>query len=131
MALNGWDNVEPRQVALAAAPGTVSMSDAEDWVAGNVFEGGGAEVQAVTLDDLCAELRVERVDWLKMNIEGAEKDAVLGMERMAPHIRHLTISCHDFLGTEWGRSKDQVVSWLRRSRIHGGRARPDGERGRA
>jgi FkbM family methyltransferase len=113
VALNRWDNVEPRQVALAGSPGTVSMSDSEDWVAGNVFEGGGAEVQAVTLDDLCAELGVERVDWLKMNIEGSEKDAVLGMERMAPHIRHLTVSCHDFLGTEWGRSKDQVVSWLR------------------
>jgi len=112
VALNGWDQVEPRQVALAAEAGTVLMSDSDDWVAGNVFEGGGAEVQAVTLDDLCAELGVERVDWLKMNIEGSEKDAVRGMERMAPHIRHLTISCHDFLGTDWGRSKDRVVSWL-------------------
>lgn len=111
-ALNGWGNVECQQVALAAAEGTVSMSDSEDWVVGNVYEPGGVDVRAVTIDDLCAELGANHIDWLKMNIEGSEKDAVQGMERMAPHIAHLTISCHDFLGTEWGRSKAVVVGWL-------------------
>jgi len=109
---NGWHNVELHQVALAGEPGSLSMSESEDWVAGNVFESGSVEVRAVTLDDLCGELGVTRIDWLKMNIEGSEKDAVRGMERVAPHIAHLTISCHDFLGTEWGRSKVRVLEWL-------------------
>ena len=34
------------------------------------------------------------------------------MERMASHIRHLTISCDDFLGTDWGRSREEVTAWL-------------------
>lgn len=112
--LNGWAHVEPVQVALAAEPGTLTISDDDEgWIAGNVYEGRGVEVRATTVDDLCAELGIEHVDWLKMNIEGAEKEVVLGMERMAPHVRHLTISCHDFLGTEWGRSLAPVTAWLR------------------
>ena len=47
-----------------------------------------------------------------MNIEGAEKEAIKGMEAIAPMIRNVTISCHDFLGTEWARSKSEVTSWL-------------------
>lgn len=111
-ALNDWPQVELHQVALAAEAGTVMMSDSEDWITGNMYEAGNVEVRAVSLDELCAELGIQSIDWLKLNIEGAEKEAVLGMERMAPHIRHLMISCHDFLGTEWGRSKAQVTGWL-------------------
>ena len=64
------------------------------------------------MDELCESLGIEQVDWIKLNIEGAEKEALRGMERMAPRVRNLTISCHDFLGTEWGRSKDVVTEWL-------------------
>jgi hypothetical protein len=34
------------------------------------------------------------------------------MEDIAPGIRHVTIACHDFIGTEWSRSKDDVIAWL-------------------
>ena len=111
-ALNDWPQVEPKMVALAAEAGTVMMSDSENWVSGNMYEPGTAEVRAVALDDLCNDLGIDCIDWLKLNIEGAEKEAVLGMERMAPHVRHMTISCHDFKNTEWGRSKEVVTGWL-------------------
>ena len=111
--MNGWENVQPVQVALSDRPGTVTISDDEaNWLSGNIFEGDGVEVAATTFDDLCAERGITRVDWVKMNIEGAEKDALRGMERMAPHVHHMTIGCHDWLGTEWGRSREQVLAWL-------------------
>ena len=88
------------------------IQDEESWVAGNIYAGEGVEVRAVPLDGLCEERGIREVAWVKMNIEGAERDALRGMERMAPHVQHLTISCHDFLGTEWGRTKDFVVEWL-------------------
>ena len=111
---NAWSHVTPIHVALTSTPGKVSISDdPEQWVAGNIFESeGSVEVDARSFDDVCESLGIEHVDWVKMNIEGAEKDALRGMERMAPHIRNFTISCHDFLGTEWGRSKDEVLAWL-------------------
>lgn len=124
--LNRWSQVTPMNIALTSSPGTVSISDdPEGWVAGNIFESeGSVDVQARTFDDVCATLGIEHVDWVKMNIEGAEKDALRGMERMAPHIQNLTISCHDFLGTEWGRSKDEVLAWLE---AHGFTAEMRGE----
>lgn len=112
---NGWGHVTPVQAAIVADPGEVVISSAEDqeWIAGNIFEPGqGVAVQGRTLDELCETLGIEEVDWIKMNIEGAEKDALRGMERIASRVRNLTISCHDFLGTEWGRSKDEVMAWL-------------------
>lgn len=111
---NRWSQVTLLNVALASQPGRLTISDdPETWVAGNIFESDGAvEVVAETFDDLCERLGIDQVDWVKLNIEGAEKDALRGMERMAPRIRNFTISCHDFLGTEWGRSKDEVLDWL-------------------
>lgn len=111
-AINDWPHVETIQVALSDKPGTLRMSSSDSWVVANIFEDGDVQVPATTLDNLCEERGITRIDWLKMNIEGAEREAIRGMERMAPSIRHLTISCHDFLGTEWGRSKDAVLKWL-------------------
>ena len=124
--LNGWAQVSPLNVALTSTPGTVSISDdPEQWVAGNIYESeGSVDVEARTFDDVCTTLGIEHVDWVKMNIEGAEKDALRGMERMAPHIQNFTISCHDFLGTEWGRSQDEVFGWLK---AHGFTAEMRGE----
>lgn len=113
VSLNNWPQVELVQMAVSDRPGTLMITDeGDDWVAGNVYSDHGSVVRATTVDELCAERGITEVDWIKMNIEGAEKDAVRGMERMAPHIRHLTISCHDFLGTEWGRSLEVVTGWL-------------------
>lgn len=110
--VNDWPQVEPVQAAITDRTGVVTMADTDSWVTANVFESGSIEVPSLTLDELCQSRRIDRIDWLKMNIEGAEREAVRGMERMASHIRHLTISCHDFLGTDWGRSREEVTSWL-------------------
>lgn len=110
--LNGWDHVEPLQVALSDHAGEVLISEDDNWIEANVYSDKGIPVRATTFDEICAARGITMVDWVKMNIEGAEKDALRGMEEMAPHVRHLTIACHDFLGTEWGRSMDQVLAWL-------------------
>lgn len=109
---NGWQHVEPVHVAVGSAPGTVHVSDDTHWVAGNIFGGRGEPVAMDTIDALCAARGIDHIDWVKMNIEGAEKDALRGMEAMSSRVRHLTISCHDFLGTEWGKSLDVVTGWL-------------------
>ena len=37
-----------------------------------------AEVEAVTLDSFCRRHRIDRIDYLKLDVEGAELDALLG-----------------------------------------------------
>ncbi len=64
-------NVEAVHVRLGA-PSHVTISDDEaNWLAGNNRSSDGVEVAATTFDDLCAERGITRVDWVKMNIEGA------------------------------------------------------------
>jgi hypothetical protein len=55
-------------------------------------------VPARRLDGIASELGIQQVDLLKMNIEGAEVDAMLGAGTLLDRTRHVCISCHDFLG---------------------------------
>jgi FkbM family methyltransferase len=65
------------------------------------------EVETTTIDDIFAQLRLDHVDFAKINIEGAELLALWGGAASLPRIRHLCISCHDFQADE-GRAGDDV-----------------------
>lgn len=57
---------------------------------------GTQTVQAITLDDLASRLSLPRVDWIKMDIEGAETDALRGAERILRKFRPiLFIEIHE------------------------------------
>jgi FkbM family methyltransferase len=87
------------ELSISAGPSHLGPSHLMNTV---LNEGGGVKVPARTLDSLAEELGIEQVDLLKMNIEGAERMAVEGFDRLAPHIRHAAISCHDFVATHFG-----------------------------
>lgn len=98
--LNGLANVKPVQAALMDKPGTVHLEESKSlWMETAVTRNGdsrGIEVRARTLDELCAEEGVANIAFLKMNIEGAERYALLGMERMFARVRQICVACHDF-----------------------------------
>ena len=48
----------------------------------------------------------------KMNIEGAELLALPALSRQLAIVPHRCVSCHDSLGTEWGRTRQGVKHWL-------------------
>ena len=79
-------------------------------------------VQGVPLDQICREQGITRVDLLKMNIEGAERYALDGMEETLFRTRHVCIACHDFLAEgsdrEELRTRDLVIERLRRYGFH-------------
>jgi FkbM family methyltransferase len=76
----------------------------------------GTPVQASTVDDLCAQHGIERIDFLKMNIEGAERMAILGMQRIIKNTQCVVIACHDFRSERGDdgdfSTKQAVVSFL-------------------
>jgi FkbM family methyltransferase len=53
-------------------------------------------VKGVRFDDLCAEYAIGRIDFLKMNIEGAERTALAGCGRALDRTRLVSIAAHDF-----------------------------------
>lgn len=110
--MNKWNNVEAIHAAVVDQAKPVSISDSDDYQLSNVFSSGANMVQGITLDDFVEERGIDHVDYLFMNIEGAERLAIRGMDRVAQMTDHICISCHDFLGTDWGRTSEEVRAWL-------------------
>lgn len=72
------DKVQPRQVAVARTPGTITICGDDSIADGCARLGAGAAaetVEAQTLDNLFAGTAI---DYLKMDIEGADLDALEG-----------------------------------------------------
>lgn len=98
---NSLSNVIPMQHAVADTETSVTIDDGAPEYGGSIAAtiggSGKTEVRAVTIDQILAGQGCERVDLLKMNIEGAEQLAIRGMTRSMSKIRNVVISCHDFI----------------------------------
>ena len=96
---NRLDNVTAINAAVADRAGTVTISNQVDYVLNSIVgeDPNGIEVPCRTLDEIALELGVDHVDLLKMNIEGAERSALLGLTNTLEHVANVCIGCHDFL----------------------------------
>lgn len=97
--LNHLTNVIPLHLALMDKAGTVHILEGPStWQENAVhFHGdSGVPVPADTLDAVCDRLGIDQVDFLKMNIEGAERFALRGIERVITKIGQICVACHDF-----------------------------------
>lgn len=85
VAANGFQNASVVQAAASDSCGEVSFgcAPASSW-SGIYYERPTKRivVRAVTLDSLCGELGLSRVDFVKIDIEGAEGVALEGMSEM-------------------------------------------------
>jgi FkbM family methyltransferase len=105
---NSLANVTALDVMLAEYDGEAAMSDEGNHLR-NARADAGIRVGARRLDSLARELGIDRIDLLKMNIEGAETDALHGLGPLVDRTGHVVISCHDFLGIP---TKAAVCSFL-------------------
>lgn len=98
--LNRLHNVTPVHLALLDRPGSVVLEESpSSWLEHSVRRGTNAQgitVPAGTLDELCAQNGIGEIAFLKVNIEGAEREALQGMAGMLPRIRRICVACHDF-----------------------------------
>lgn len=98
--LNRLDNVTALHLALMDKEGTVQIAESESsWMENTVEYGEGSPgipVRARTLDDVCGQQGIKEIAFLKMNIEGAERYALLGADRMLQEIKQICVACHDF-----------------------------------
>jgi FkbM family methyltransferase len=118
--LNRLSNVFPIHAAVIDTPGLVLIEDGESWLTNTIRTSGeGTRVEATTLDDICRQLRLNRIDFLKMNIEGAEVRALLGMKETISRIRSICVCCHDFRAdrgqAEEYRTRDFVTGFLKKN----------------
>jgi FkbM family methyltransferase len=97
--LNKLSNTATVHAAIMDHPGTVMIDEGDIWETNSVSlteTGSGILVRATTVDQLCKEQRIARIDFLKMNIEGAERFALQGMKETIGKVRLICVCCHDF-----------------------------------
>lgn len=118
--LSGLKQVQVINLAIADSARTLFLdNNLDDHVGNKVSEtaiGDTITVEAKSLDQLCSELEIGRIDFIKMNIEGAEQLAIHGMTDIIKRTGVVAISCHDFVyemtGNEFFRTRQIVESWL-------------------
>jgi FkbM family methyltransferase len=112
-SLNRLQNVTLVQKAVGAKAGQSVITD-QAAHEGNAIrsDGQGRTVEVESLDAILAPMNLCRIDLLKMNIEGAELEAIDGVKETICKTRHVSVACHDFLGKE---TKAKVREYLLRS----------------
>jgi FkbM family methyltransferase len=107
--------------AAAIEPGrsVACIGNEDEYLANRLDEAAGISVPATTIDEVHHRLNLGRVNFLKMNIEGSERLAILGMGATLPQTEVLCVSCHDFLartGADDGyRTKNLVREFLQQT----------------
>jgi FkbM family methyltransferase len=97
--LNHLHNVAATNLAVIDGAKPVAMESQKGWQANRVVAidtKDSLQVPGLSLDELVERESVKRIDFLKMNIEGAEALAIRGMEHTLRISKALCISCHDF-----------------------------------
>lgn len=122
--LNAYSNVTCLHGAIADKAGTVVIDDNPNdelnAISSNSIGSAahpGHRIPALTLDEACSSNGISTIDYLKMNIEGAEQLALQGMRKVIQSTSFVTIACHDFLAdstsNEFYRTRELVVEFLR------------------
>lgn len=81
----GHNNVTPINAAVCDASGAVVFSG--NTAGARISKGDGFPVTAVSLDDFVQEHDLDRVGFIKMDIEGAEESALLGAKDVIRRFR--------------------------------------------
>lgn len=133
--MNAWHNVVPIHAAIIGDDEQVvfienDSFDLSNAVSLNPSDQFAIPVAGIGLDRLLERENINRIDFLKMNIEGAERLALDGMRKAMSITSHIAIACHDFLGdrNDWYRTRSIVTAYLQE---HGFqiRTREDDHRG--
>lgn len=93
-------NVTCLNLACLDRPGQFQIETLPVWESNYVREGEPTPtshpVEGITFDALCRRHGIDRIDFLKMNIEGAERFALPGMKNAMKRVRWACICAHDF-----------------------------------
>jgi FkbM family methyltransferase len=112
--LNGITNVTVKPIAIASTSGTASFGDGENDSQSRLSEKGEIQVTTASLDDLIANGIAPRPAFIKMDIEGAESDALRGAQAFLGFSSPLTI----VLSTHGHVQQERCWSALEQAQYH-------------
>ncbi|MDT8415695.1 MAG: FkbM family methyltransferase [Flavobacteriaceae bacterium] len=96
--INNFRNNNNFNLAITNFEGDLWIEDEENYRINKTNrKAQGNKVKATTVDSFILVNRIKKIDFLKVNIEGAEFEMVDGMKNAIHIIDNIAISCHDFL----------------------------------
>jgi FkbM family methyltransferase len=117
LELNKIKNVKNVNLAASNTDGTLWLSSLPDgdWQCNSIVINETSEnkvkVRAMRIDDLPILIEQASIQFMKMNIEGAEVLALEGARQTLAKTKSVCICCHDFLGSSTA-TKNDVCSLL-------------------
>jgi FkbM family methyltransferase len=121
---NGLDNVTRINAACVERARPLQIETLPVWESNYVREGEASStshpVEGVRFDDLAAERGIERIDFLKMNIEGAERSALPGCVEALRRARYVCVAAHDFRADRGEGEQFRTLDFVRRTLTEAG-----------
>jgi FkbM family methyltransferase len=116
-ALNGLTNVTTLNYACVDEPASLQIETLPVWESNYVRTGEPTStshaVEGVTFDSLCARHGIDRIDFLKMNIEGAERRALPGCREALQRTASVCIAAHDFRAARGEGEQFRTLAFVR------------------
>ena len=115
--LNGYQNITISEYALGNQEGVVYLEDPfnKSRISLTKSNGGSKDIKVTIkrMDDLINDLGLDRIDIVKMDIEGAEHEALRGMEQSLRKYKPvLVIEVHKHYLPLFDSTTDDLRSWL-------------------
>lgn len=117
--MNLVTNVDVVEAAVSEKTGSTFFVEGEESPMGQISSEGYLQVKTVSLDELVSTGKVEFPDYMKIDVEGAEYDVLLGARRiireklpkifLATHGQELKEKCCQML-LDWGYSIEPIDS---------------------
>lgn len=117
---NKLTNVIPLNLAICDKESYVMINNPELDVSSTIVNtANGIKVKSTSLDLLVKKYNLDYINYIKMNIEGAEILALRGMTDCIKITKYVCISGHDFIGGETGNNQmqtaDAVIRFLQQN----------------
>jgi FkbM family methyltransferase len=94
LELNNMVNVKPVKRAVYSSCSVVGFSKGSSTSLGSVIDSGALLVHAVTLDDFCSKKAIDKIDLIKIDVEGAEVEVLRGAQKTLDITDRLVAECH-------------------------------------
>jgi FkbM family methyltransferase len=115
--LNRLENVTRVQRACIQTRADLQIETMPVWESNYVREGAASStshpVHGMPFDDLAAALQIGDIDFLKMNIEGAERFALPGCRQALERTRFVCVAAHDFRAARGEGEEFRTLAFVR------------------
>lgn len=103
--LNGWNQITVHPLCVGATGGEARFESRTGSGTGHLANDGNLAVTVITLDDWHREGRLPKPDFIKVDVEGAERDVLTGAEALFASARpKLLLSIHSLELNGWVRA---------------------------